>query len=393
LRKKEQIEIIRRDCVFFHGDRPCLPHRREGKTCRCSMYRPRENKILLIELSSPARLIRSHALLARLKQEDPDMRLVYLTRFPELLQKQADEVLDLNPANMARLQMDSFEMLINPDMDRGACAIANLVDAKIKKGFSLRASEPWPLDEDAYEHYLRKLFPQSMTNEGVGGIRGLFQMCGLEYRRETPRLLVPDDIQTPKVSARLMVGLDVTPLEGSDKPYWPPLRWMEAARMLKQLRAAPILLGSREMDGFMQTIAASGAAICHGPMSPADSLRMVAGCDLVIGAEGLGVQLALAMGKQAVLIRRPDDRSEICPDEYHGRCGVLEPAGDSAQEKSIFDVLPDRMIQAIQKQCEPLLNQSPQKALRKAPLQIQPETFEELETARETVAQHRRRPE
>ena len=104
MRRSERIDQMASDCVHFKSNRPCKPHEIHGQTCRCSAYCPRSSRRLFIQLSSAAEVIRSLALVARIKEDDPESRIAYLTSFPELLPGSVDEPLAFDVGNVLRCQ-------------------------------------------------------------------------------------------------------------------------------------------------------------------------------------------------------------------------------------------------------------------------------------------------
>ncbi len=183
MRKGERIGQIARDCVHFRGDRPCVPHLKESFSCRCPVYCPQSAKILIIQLSSAETVTLSGAVVRRLKADDPNSRICYLTCHPQQVPTEADEVWVLDAAQIQRVQMDHFDAVYNLDLDPRACAIMNMVQAETKKGYYLRQGLPSPVDEDGQSSYLRKLMPRSYEPDS-DPVRELFQVCGLEYRGE-----------------------------------------------------------------------------------------------------------------------------------------------------------------------------------------------------------------
>jgi heptosyltransferase-2 len=69
--------MIKNDCVFFLGDRPCQPHKQHGVHCdQCDYYEGIKERILIIKLGAAGDVIRTTPLLHRLKHEYP---LSYIT--------------------------------------------------------------------------------------------------------------------------------------------------------------------------------------------------------------------------------------------------------------------------------------------------------------------------
>jgi hypothetical protein len=151
--------LYKADCRHFRGDIPCAPHKREGVHCAdCAYYDATDRNILIIKLGAIGDVIRTTPLLHRLKQEYPGARIWWLTLTPEVLPAQVDRKLRFDMAGVISLLAISFDLVINLDKDREACAIADRVHASVKKGFTLRNGVCAPVDEEAKHKFLTGLF-------------------------------------------------------------------------------------------------------------------------------------------------------------------------------------------------------------------------------------------
>lgn len=340
--RSEKVQHFARDCVYFKGDRPCQPHLKRKMTCRCELYAPRSRKILIIAISNPADVVRSLALAARIKMDDPHCHLIYLTRYPELLDGYVDEILAYDVGNLLRLQMDQMDVLYNLDMDKRACSAANILSADLKKGFYLRKGACCPLDEDAHSFYIHALEPRSeQLSEKVNRIGAMFEICGIEYRREMPRLPATQEQPYWGEYEGRVVGLSA--LAESQRPAdWEPMRWAKLADALAQAGWRTVLLGDSQADQFNQQIAGQCSADYHSPLSLSDYKSMIGQCDVVVGCSGLVSELTWALGREMVLLH---DGREPQPnlDGVMSRCSIV---ASSAQE-GISEILPDKVLEAV----------------------------------------------
>jgi len=347
MRRAEQIEQIARDCVHFKGDRPCRPHQKQGHTCRCPLYSPRTAKILIIELSSAARLVRSLALLARLKADAPHCRITYLTSFPELLGGFADEGLKPDAAGIFRLQMEHFDLLCNLDPDKRACAVTNLISADRKKGFYLHRGDTTPLDEDSFAPYLQAIMPHTANTPRPGRLAQLFLMCNLQYRRETPRLTAPATHPFWPSSEGPIIGL-YTPPEPSRvfKPYWEESRWVNLIETLRCQGITPVLLGDTLSHRFNEQIAQNTDITYPGPLTLSDQLIALSQCDVVVSAAETVQEMTLALGGELVILDCHCD-PEIDLTYARDRFTLVPPNQNPAHSRKLSEILPDEVLQAV----------------------------------------------
>ena len=359
MRRSEQINRMASDCVHFKSTRPCKPHEIHGQTCRCSAYCPRSSRRLFIQLSSQAQVIRSLALVARMKEEDPECRISYLTSYPELLPGAVDEPLGFDAGNVLRCQQDHFDFLYNLDLDKRACAITNIIPAQQKKGFHLQRGQCVPIDQDSQAYYLKQVLPQACEQEYHHPVQDLFCVCGLEYRSERPSLkLAVNKQENDRENNRLSVGLHtIRDCHVLAKPYGNLDRWEQLIEMLLQHQMQPILLGDRNADVMNQQMARRLGIEYDGACSVKELLTTVYHCDVVVGASGVAVEMALALGRDVVLLQ---DKTALKLDQRYlrGKGTIVDTQADSGEKPMTAKRIPEQVLQAIQERQRHVLSES-----------------------------------
>jgi len=315
--------------------------------CRCPLYSPHSRKILIVQLSCPAAVIRSSALIARLKDDDPNCYICYLTSRPELLPHSVDEPLAPDGPGIFRLQMDTFDTLYNLDLDRRAAAVTNLVNATTKKGFYLRQGNATPLDHNAHSSYLSALFPDSCRDDLDDPVRRMFNLCDLEYRRELPRLDPPSTPPLWPPYDAIVLGLHtVGQADQPNKHYWQPRQWGQFIEILNEHALQPILLGDRQADRFNRNIAnIHQSAQYPGPLTWNDMITALNHCDLVLGAASPIIELALALGKQVIWLR--DDHTCQTVSDLRGRGAVVHPNDSRPGQTHLHAITPQQLLDAV----------------------------------------------
>ncbi len=342
--RQEQVEQLALDCVYFHGDRPCVPHTRQGETCRCDLFAPQGDKILVIQLSDPAEVVRSTALLQRLRKEHPNGLLVFLTDYPELVEDLVDEALSPDALNVLRLQVDRFDTVYNLDMSKRACALVNVLSAEVKKGFHLQQGLCFPLDADAFGAYLEANSPQSIpTDQRLGPVRRQFALCGLEYHAERPSLAASTEYGSLLPYDGVVVALHTVcdQAAGDEMYFWEESRWSEVADCLSEQDAVPVLFGSSEAEYYNLELEWQSSAISIHSDDRRETLSNIAACDIVVTTPGPICEIALAQGKAVVLLLEANQS----PPAHGGEQIIPLVATDS---NGLESVLPDKVIGAVQ---------------------------------------------
>ncbi len=149
--------IMRTDCSYFLGDRPCGFNERCGS---CRDFRRIEDKILIIKLESLGDVLRTTPLLAGIRERYPRAHITWLTR------REAVPLLENNPfidrvfafefESLIQLMSQDFWQVISLDKSKPACSAANLIKAKIKKGFGLSPhGNIYPFNKNEYVSVVR----------------------------------------------------------------------------------------------------------------------------------------------------------------------------------------------------------------------------------------------
>ncbi|MBN1765995.1 MAG: glycosyltransferase family 9 protein [Sedimentisphaerales bacterium] len=344
MRRDEQIKRIAHNCVHFKGDRPCRPQLRSGNSCRCDAYSPRSGKILFIQLSSPVTIIRSSALVHRVRAENPNAYICYLAGIPELLPRDVNEPLGPGSTSMLRLQMDQFDTAYNLDLDRRACSVMNIINAETKMGYYLKNGDPAPLP-GSQAHYLRTLFPNS--SEEIDPVQDLFQLCGMEYQRDLPRLETLDSYLLLPKGHTPMIGLQPGLEQGSPyKKAWDVNHWFHLIKMIEETRLHPVLLGNTQTDTLCRYLADYSRADYMGPLPMRDYMALTGRCDVVVSTAGFTIEMAWAMGKDVVLLQT-SKTAGLDSDYFRGRGITVEPLEPEKNKNSLNDIIPDQVMYAI----------------------------------------------
>ena len=73
--------ILKADCKYFPGDRPCVFNKIKGQLCNdCSYYSPVGFKVLIIKLDAVGDVLRTTSILPSIKRKFPDSHITWLTK-------------------------------------------------------------------------------------------------------------------------------------------------------------------------------------------------------------------------------------------------------------------------------------------------------------------------
>ena len=180
--------ILKTDCKHFPGDKPCKPNKFENKKCDdCEYYSPIKFKILIIKLDAVGDVLRTTSILHALKDEYPDSHITWLSKQNSkdifLNNKMVDTVLLFESYDLpARLNTESFDLLIHPDASPVSASLAAITKAKVKKGFVLNnLGQVIPVDNDAIEWLEMGAFDELKKKNNKTYQQIIHEIAGLKF--------------------------------------------------------------------------------------------------------------------------------------------------------------------------------------------------------------------
>ncbi len=325
---------LHRDCIYFRGHVPCRPHKQDGVHCEtCPSYRVRRGRILLIKLGAAGDVIRTTPLLQPLRRDYPDHVLTWVTDFPALLPAVVDDPLPLNPETALWLEHTPFELVINLDKDRQACALAAGVRAERRWGFTLDEDGMCrPVTEGvtaeqaaaAEAKFQTGLFDDVNQACTLSYPQEIFAICGYEFRGEKYLLDRPEPAASFDLPAGgTLVGLNTGCGGRWTSRLWPEHHWQTLAVELKSQGLTPVLLGGAAEDERNRRLAAATGALYPGHFDLRTFISLMDRCDIVVTAVTMAMHIALGLDKKLVLFNNIFNPHEF---ELYGRGRILAPA-------------------------------------------------------------------
>jgi ADP-heptose:LPS heptosyltransferase len=324
---------FRPDCFHFRGHVPCTPHKERGVHCDgCAEFRPRAGRILIIKLGAAGDVIRTTPLLTPLRREFPDHLVTWVTDFPELLPAAVDDPVSLDTATTLWLRQTPFDLVINLDKDRQACALAREVTAKRRRGFTLGDDGICrPVSEGvtsemaaaARVKFLTGLFDDVNQECTLSYPQEIFAICGYEFQGEPYLLDRPSTVQEFELpEGRSTVGLNTGCGGRWTSRLWPEKCWAELATSLRKAGYAVVLLGGPQEDAKNRRLAQVSGACYPGHFDLQTFIGLMDRCDLVVSAVTMAMHIALGLQKKLVLFNNIFNPAEF---ELYGRGCILAP--------------------------------------------------------------------
>ncbi len=318
------LPVYKSDCRHFRGDIPCTPHKREGVHCEtCPHYAHTDRNVLIIKLGAIGDVIRTTPLLRRLRTLHPGARIWWLTLTPEILPSDVDVKLRFDMASIMSLLAVKFDLLINLDKDREACALADRIAGSVKKGFILRNGICAPIDEHAEHKFMTGIFDDLNQANTKHYVEEIFEVCGWKWEGEEYLLEFSSDRVFGLDHARPIVGLNTGCGGRWTSRLWPEASWIALARQLQGAGCQVLFLGGEQEHEKNQRLAQETGGLYLGHFPLQTFIALMNECDVIVSAVTMAMHIAIGLRKPLVLFNNIFNPHEF---ELYGRGEILAPA-------------------------------------------------------------------
>lgn len=324
------MEAIR--CRYFNGYKPCTKNSECSQMC--PSYDPVDKAILIIHLGAMGSVVRSTALLRKLKQDNPHSYVVWLTEKPshEILKfhPAIDKIIEFNFESVLTLKAFQFETVYSLDKDLKTAGLLPHLNYKRVKGF---VADPFngsilPVDSDAEELWSLGLSNQKKFFENTKSeIQLLFETCGLNFNREKYWLHLTDienkEAQRRKVQwlngKKFLIGLNtgcgnvITYKKMSTESQ---IKLID--RIQKEVpEAAVVLLGGRDEAQINAQIHLHNPSVVLSDttLGLRDGLQSIASVDMLISGDSFAMHAGIAFEKHVLAWFGPTCAHEV---EFYG---------------------------------------------------------------------------
>lgn len=241
-------------------------------------------------------VVRCTVVLEALKQKYPNSRITWLVA-PEAVplvidNPYLDRVLVWDEFTAFVLMREQFDMVVNLEKIHGVCALADMIQAWEKVGFR------FDVVSGNYSAYERSVGATNYIQDKASGKKSheiwqkvIVEMVGCEWNEQEYSLGYQ-----PKPKEKCQVGLN----------YQVGSKWPTKAMKKERWKELADLLAKRQISFSWQ----------QGMNNLYDYMDWIAGCDVLVTHDSLGVHLALAMKKNVVVLFGATSGEEIY---YYGR--------------------------------------------------------------------------
>lgn len=318
--------MIRNDCVFFRGDKPC----RYRRLCnRCPHYTPFPVKILIIKGRAMGDVLRTTVLLPGLKRKYPKSHITWLVdeESAELLLHNSliDRIVPFQWQQILRFLEEEYQVLISLDKEIQSTSLATKIKSKQKFGFGINIHGHLTIFNKLSHYAYRlgtddhlKFFENKKTYQKI-----IYEACELDDHKDRYVFQLQDEDRKKaekyikkNTLAKDSPWIGVNTGAGSkfETKRWPKERFLELVNLLITKRKATVfLLGGEKEEKINRWIEKKATDKVYDTGSH-NTLREFAGfisfLDLVVSSDSLTMHLALALKKKVIVLF-----GSTCPQE------------------------------------------------------------------------------
>ncbi|MGH8637216.1 MAG: glycosyltransferase family 9 protein [Burkholderiales bacterium] len=332
--------MLKIDCHQYRGDRPCAPHKRDGRSCDgCDEYRPIVDRLLIIKLGALGDVLRTTSLLPALFRVYESPHVTWITRrsaAPLLAgNRYVSRVLTVEGPHLEHLLVERFTAGFG--LDSEALPASMLAISRCDRYYGFRADDRGrlvPAGREAEAWWLMGLDDARKRANRQTYQSLLYEMCAVPGPVARPMLTIATPARarasallavSPVLDGRPVVGLNTG--GGSRWQYkkWTTVGWMS---LLEQLRDDPmepalVLLGGPQ-EAELNALLASrfGERVifagCHHDLMTFAAL--VERADVLVTADSLALHMATALCRPVVALVGPTSPWEL---ELYGQGEAL----------------------------------------------------------------------
>lgn len=222
---------------------------------------------------------------------------------------------------------EPYDLLINLDKDKEACALSHLISAKTKKGFTLRNGRCVPIDRDTEHKWLTGLSDRLNRENTKSYLEEIFEICGYKFSGE--EYILPTELLKKKnylmTRNKKVVGLNTGCGERWKTRLWPTGYWIELAKKLLKCGMEVLILGGPREHEKNIVISEESGATYLGTFPIDEFVSIVNQCDLVVTQVTFCLHVAIALKKKIVLMNNIFNKNEF---ELYGLGTIVEPDVD-----------------------------------------------------------------
>jgi len=321
--------VLKIDCAYFKGDRPCKFHKRNGVICdECDEYKPINFKILIIKLDALGDVLRTTSILPPLRKKYPDAFITWCTKSNAaqlfINNYYVDEIITFEEDAFFRINAEEYDIVINLDTSKISSSIAASAKGKNKIGFVLNKKGYVEATSNAAEKWLEMSAFDDLKKDNKQTYQEIiYEILELDKTKIAQPIFKLSEDDTEKGSAltkkwklnkqRTIIGLNVGVGTKWPSKGWPVKRWEELIDTLNSKNYQLLLLGGQDEKELITGLCRKYKFLINTGYnnSLVEFAAIVNLCDMLITADTLALHIGTALDKKIIALFGPTSINEI----------------------------------------------------------------------------------
>jgi heptosyltransferase-2 len=313
--------MYRTNCSFFTGYKPCKYQKKDRKLkCNnsCPFY-AKKKKVLILKKGAIGEVLRCSVLFNFLK----DYEITVLTDYPAMVNEElVQNIYPCQAEYFLIAQKQKYDLLLALDKSKRMCALANTINAKVKKGFYLDENgKIMPFDKDAEYLWKRGVDDEFMKKDTKNYSQLIIETSGFRYTGEEKYIMPEFEKKAFIKTDKKIIGLNT----GAGKMWaariWPYEKWLVLSKKLISQGFEVVLLGGPDEDAKNKKLAKETGASYFGVKDYLEFVSLIDCCDIVVSAVTFAFHVAVGLDKKVVLFNNVFNRNEFNLPNVH----IIEP--------------------------------------------------------------------
>jgi ADP-heptose:LPS heptosyltransferase len=367
--------ILKSDCTYFPGDRPCVLNKREGLMCdSCTHYTVAKTRILIIKLDAVGDVLRTTSILHGLKEKHPSSEVTWVTRKSATPLFENNQFVDRVFAYEAtetilHLLVETFDIVINLDSAPDSAVLASASNGKEKLGYGINSKGDVVTFNPEAIHWLEMGAFDSIKKKNSRSFQDLMlDICRIKTNMKDIVLSLSDDEKTfaqtfaeqhRSLKKNVIVGLNTGASDRWQLKQW-TLEGYEALirLLLKKTKATILLYGGpleKKRNAKLSKLHPTRVLDTGSDNSLRQFFALIHLSDIFVTGDTLALHAATALKKKIVALFGPTSAAEI--DSYNGQIIKIQSSLDclvcykprcNFQPNCMNSIKPDQLFSIIQ---------------------------------------------
>ncbi len=329
--------ILKSDCKYFPGDRPCSFNKREGIKCDvCPYYETEQTRILIIKLEAVGDVLRTTCILHGLKEKYPKSEITWITCENALPLFENNKLVDRifayeSTETILHVIVEEFDVVINLDSAPDSAVLASTAKSKEKIGYGIDTrGNVFPFNVEAIKWLEMGAFDDIKKKNTQSFQDMMLEICSLKTTKKNIIIELSEEELKFAHSFAEQNGLDHKSLKigmntgASDR--WQFKQWTldgfeKLIKLLLEGTNATILLyggqSEKERNEYLSNLHPTRVVNTGTGNSLRQFFALVTLSDVFVTGDTLALHVATALKKKVIAFFGPTSTAEI--DSYSGQ--------------------------------------------------------------------------